>query len=142
MAAFEIGERVARDVTFDEEGIRNFATLAGDESKLHHDAAFAEGTRFGGLIASATQYTALLMGMVATMITQRGAGLGLEFAFQFRKAVRAGQIMRLEWEITAVEPAPKLGGDFVHLTGRMVGPGGEIAVTASAKILVMPETAL
>ncbi len=142
MAVYEVGERVSREVTFDADGIQSFATLAGDDNKLHHDAAFAAGTRFRGLIASGTHYTALLMGLAAALVTRRSAGLGLEFTFQFRKAIRAGQTMRLEWEITAIEPAPRLGGDIAHLAGRIVEPGGKVAVTAAGKVLVLPEDAV
>jgi acyl dehydratase len=137
MTVYQVGERFSREVTFDADSIRSFATLAGDHNPLHHDLAYASRSRFGGLIASG----ALLMGMVATHLSRGTMALGVEFSLRFRKAVRAGQTLRLEWTITAVEPEPRIGGDFVYLEGRMVDAGGITYVTASATCLVIPEAA-
>jgi acyl dehydratase len=139
MATYQVGERFAREVTFDADSIRSSATLAGDHNPLHHDPAYASRSRFGGLIASGAQYGALLMGLGATHLTRGTMALGVEFSFRFRKAVRAGQTLRLEWTITAVESKPRIGGDFVYLEGRMIDAGGITYVTASATCLVIPE---
>jgi acyl dehydratase len=93
------------------------------------------------LIASGTQYGALLMGMVGTHLSRGTMALVVEFSLPCRKAVRAGQTLRLEWTITAVEPKPSLGGDFVRLKGRIVDPSGVVYVTASATCVVTPDTA-
>ncbi len=141
MATLQIGESFARDITFDADGIRAFASLAGDQNPLHHDADYASRSKFGGLIASGTQYGALLMGMVATHLTRDAMALGVEFGFRFRKAVHAGQTLRLAWTITAIEPRPTLGGDFVHLSGRVTDADGTTYVTATATCLVLPPMA-
>jgi acyl dehydratase len=67
--------------------------------------------------------------------------LGVEFGLRCRKAVRAGQTLRLEWTITAVEPKPRIGGDFVYLRGRMIDTDGITYLTASATCLVTPDAA-
>jgi len=141
MTTYHVGECFSREITFDAHSIRSFATLAGDHNPLHHDQAYASRSRFGGLIASGTQYGALLMGMVGTHLTRGTMALGVEFSLRCRKAVRAGQTLRLEWTITAVEPKPTLGGDFVRLKGRMVDAGGITYLTASATCLVTPDAA-
>lgn len=140
--SYKVGETTSQLVTFDAESVRQFATLAGDRSPLHHDDEFAKTTRFGGLIVSGTHYSALMMGMVATFLTERNAGLGLEFAFQFRKAVRVGQTVRMEWRIASVEPNPKLKGDVIGLEGSLVDEYGEVYVLAQSKSLSIPNDLL
>jgi acyl dehydratase len=141
MTTYQVGERFSRDVTFDADSIRSFATLAGDHNPLHHDQAYASRSRFGGLIASGTHFGALLMGMVGTHLSSGTMALGVEFSLRCRKAVRTGQTLRLVWSIIAVVPKPMLGGDFVRLKGRMVDAGGITYLTAAATCLVTPDAA-
>jgi acyl dehydratase len=139
-----VGHRVTRTVTFDAAAIRAFATAAGDANPLHHDADFAATTRFGGLIASGTHHGALMMGLVATELTRHGTGVGLDFSLSFRKPVPAGSTMRLEWEVTATEPAPRLGGTIAHLAGRVTDVAtGAVVTLATGKCLMLdaPATA-
>jgi acyl dehydratase len=82
-----------------------------------------------------------MMGMIATHFTREGAALGLGFSFQFRKPVHAGETVRLEWQITEIEPKPSLGGDVITLAGRIIGNGARVAVRATATVLVLPQTA-
>lgn len=116
--------------------------MAGDMSPLHHDEEFAKTTRFGGLIVSGTHYSAMMMGMVATFLTQKSAGLGLEFEFQFRKAVAVGETVRMEWRIVAVDENPKLRGDIITLEGFLLSENEEICVLAKSKSLSMPKESL
>ncbi len=133
-----VGHHFSRTVTFDEASIRAFATAAGDLNPLHHDATFAAASRFGGIIASGTHHGALMMGLVATELTRFGAGVGLDFALSFRKPLPAGATMRLMWEVTATEPAPRLGGTIAHLAGRMTDAAtGVVVLTATGKCLML-----
>ena len=133
-----VGHSFSRTVTFDEASIRAFAQAAGDENPLHHDPAFAEASRFGGIIASGTHHGALMMGLVATELTRLGAGVGLEFGLSFRKPLPAGATMRLEWEVTAIEKAPRLGGVIAHLAGKVTDAAtGVVVMTATGKCLML-----
>ena len=137
--SYKVGETTSQTVTFDVDSVRQFATLAGDMSPLHHDEEFAKASRFGGLIVSGTQYSAMMMGMVATFLTERRTtGLGLEFEFQFRKAVAVGETVRMEWRIVTVEANPKLKGDIITLEGSLLNAHGEICVLAKSKSLSIP----
>lgn len=138
MHDYKIGETFSRTITFDAEAIKQFATLAGDENPLHHDEQLATASRFGGLIASGTHYSALMMGMIATHFTRQGAALGLGFSFQFRKPVHAGETVRLEWRITEIERKPSLRGDVITLAGWITGQDGRPAVRATASVLALP----
>jgi len=73
-----------------------FAHAAGDPNPVHHDAAYAATTRFRRLLASGPQTTAHLMGLTASHFSKRGAMLGLEFWFRFRRPVYADETITLE----------------------------------------------
>lgn len=133
-AVLAIGQRFQRLFHFDEAGISAFASAAGDTNPLHHDREAAGRSRFGGIIASGTHYTALMMGLVADHFTHDGEAVGLEFSFQFKKAVPAGSTMVAEWTIIEVERNDKLGGYIVHLSG-VLSRGEVVHVTTAGKIL-------
>ncbi|SIT42910.1 MaoC domain protein dehydratase [Paraburkholderia ribeironis] len=141
-SSYKVGETISKAVTFDAYSVRQFATLAGDMSPLHHDEDFARSTRFGGLIVSGTQYSAIMMGMVATFLTQRNAGLGLEFEFHFRKAVAVGDTVLMEWRIVTIEPSLKLKGDVISLEGHLLNGTSEVCVVARSRSLSMPKESL
>ncbi|HEO1695234.1 TPA: MaoC family dehydratase [Pseudomonas aeruginosa] len=141
-SSFKVGESVSKMVVFDDAAVRSFAVSTGDMSPLHHDAKFASSTRFGGLIVSGGQLSALMMGMVATFLTARRAGLGLEFDFKFKKAVVAGESFTAEWRIVAIEPTAKYGGDVIELEGAVVNGKGEACVAARSRCLSLLEEML
>ena len=134
---FELGESFRRELSFDADSIRHFATMCGDTNPLHHDEAYARGTRFGGLIASGGHYSALMMGAVAEYLTSRGGSVGLEFSFAFKKAVPAGSRLMLTWTITEVTPKESLGGYLLRLEGVLSDSDGALHVRATCKALAM-----
>jgi len=139
-AKFQVGEIFERVVTFDEAGARAFARLVGDENPIHHDEAFAAQSRFGGLIISGTQSVAYLMAMTATFVSARGAALGLEYGFRFRKGVRMGETVKLSWVVTDITPKPGLG-DIVSFDASLtVLSSGDVAVTGWGKCALVKET--
>ncbi len=131
-----VGDRISNRVTLSEAGIAEFARLCGDANPLHTDPAYAARTRFGGIIASGPQYASLFMGLVASHFSRGGAMLGLEFSFQFRKAVRAGDTLEMTWEVVAVEPKDRLNGDLVSLRGVITNQAGAEVLGATGKVLV------
>ncbi len=132
-----VGETFSKEVQFDAPGIAEFATLCGDTNPLHHDAAYAAASRFGGIIASGPQVTSLLMAMVAAFLASRGPGVGLGFNFRLRSAVRAGETVTLRWRVTAVKEKRSLGGHVISLEGEAVRPDGAVAVAATGEVLGM-----
>ena len=56
-ASFNVGDTFGKSWQFDEESVKQFATLTGDMNPLHHDSELAAKSRFKRLIVSATQYT-------------------------------------------------------------------------------------
>ena len=132
-----VGETFSKEVTFDAPGIAQFATLCGDTNPLHHDAAYAAGSRFGGIIACGPQVTSFLMAMVAAFFSPLGPGLG--FNFRLRSAVRAGEAVTMRWRITGVQAKRSLRGHVISLEGEVVRPNGAMAVTATGEVLGMDE---
>ena len=129
-------DRFAAEVTITREDAADYARRAGDDNPIHHDKAYAAGTRFRRPIASGAQTTGLLMGLTATHFSRGSAMLGLDFWFRFRRPVFVDETVRLEWLVVAVRPAPRLGGDVVELRGRLRNAAGETAVGAKGRVLV------
>jgi acyl dehydratase len=139
--AVTIGESFSRTVTLDAQTIHEFALAAGDHNPLHHDAAFAQGTRFGGIIASGTHYVALIMGLVATHFTSKGqAAAGMEFSFQLKKPVRAGDTITLTWTVADITPKESLKGDILTLNGTITTMDNVLVLTCIGKIVLFHAT--
>jgi 3-hydroxybutyryl-CoA dehydratase len=132
-----MGETALKSVTLDEAAIRAFAASCGDFNPLHHDAEYAKGTRFGGLIACGPHYLSLLMGLMATHYTAHGPQVGIDFSTQFRKPVRPGDTIELKWVVTAIEPKAK--GDVVTLDGTITNQHGETVLTSVGKLMAFRE---
>jgi acyl dehydratase len=129
-------ERFATEVTLTPAMVSSYAHGVGDTNPVHHDAAFAAGTRYGRPIASGTHTTALLLGLTASHYSKGAAMVGLEFWVRFRRPIFADETIRLEWLVVRVTPNEKLGGDVVELRGRIRNQSGQTALGAKGRILV------
>jgi acyl dehydratase len=129
-------ERFSSEITLSPEAVAAFAHAAGDDNPVHHDPEFASGTRYGRLIASGTQTTAMLLGLTAKHFSKRAAMVGLEFWVRFRRPIYADETIRLEWMVIKVSPNEKLQGEIVELRGRIRGQSGETALGAKGRILL------
>lgn len=139
---FTVGQVLEAPIVFTPDSVRAFATLTNDTNPLHHDADLASATRFGGLIASGTQTTGLLLGSLANHIFPENASLGLGCSFRLRKAVPADAALVARWTVRSIVPKPSLQGVIVELDGGLVDQKGTVFVDASATIAVMPHEAL
>lgn len=137
MRRASIGERFTDTVTLTADDIRAFAASVGDTNPLHHDAAIAGRSRFGGLIASGTHSAALLMALTASHFSKHAQPLGLDFSLRFHKAVHAGDVLQLAWTVTRVQWKESLGGDLVSLVGEARNARDEVVLAATATLLVM-----
>ena len=129
-------ERFSSEVTLTPAAVVAFASAAGDDNPIHHDAAFAAASRFGKPTASGPHTTALLLALTAAHFSKKGAMLGLEFWVRFRRPVYADETIRLEWLVIKVTPNAKLRGEIVELRGRIRGEDGRTAVGARGRVLV------
>jgi acyl dehydratase len=124
-------------VSFDAESIPRVAAEIGDDNPLHHDAAWAATTRFGGLIASGGHTIAAMLAPTATFVNERSNSLGLEFWFRLRRAVRAGSTMTLEWRIVAIAAKPRLKGHVLDMAGTLREADGALAIEATCTALAL-----
>lgn len=134
----KIGEHIVEQRVLTVEEIDRFAALCGDMNPLHHDEDYARQTRFGGVVACGPQVTSLMMGMAATYFSHEGAMLGLEFTFCFRKAVKAGERITMDWEILSSVYKASLHGEIVCLQGTATQQG-EVVLEGQGKILALDE---
>lgn len=141
ISPFKIGEEISREVTFETDAIKHFATLVGDMNPLHHDEEFAKSSRYGGVIASGTHTSSAMMGVIASFISGRASAVGLVFSFKMKKAIRAGEKARIVWRIVSIEYKASLGGDIVTFEGEMLNADGQIAVSATCGNLIFKNKA-
>lgn len=119
-----------------EREVAEFAASIGDWNPLHHNREYAARSRYGGIIASGPQTTALLMGLVATHFSQLGPMVGLDFSFQFYAGTPANVTLAFDWLVIRSEPTSSKKGDIVELRGRVKTPTGKTVVGAKGRILV------
>lgn len=131
-----IGEKIVSQTRLNETQISQFAHSCGDTNPLHHDPEYARQTRFGSIIVCGPHITSLMMGMLAKHFSQDTAMVGLECAFQFLKAIKAQELIALEWEVIATEYKDSLNGEIVDFQGKVTNELKVEAVTGSARILV------
>jgi acyl dehydratase len=132
-----VGDTAEKTVTLTEQAIIDFALQTGDLNPLHSDRVYAEGTRFGGIIACGGQVVALFMGLVATTFSPKGAMLGLELTFRNPSPTYPNQELRIKLEVLAVEYHPKLNGDLATITGGIFKSAGDPVFLSDGKIVVM-----
>ena len=136
-----VGEAISRQVRYTREDIAHFAQLTLDENPLHRNAAMAQRTRFGEIVASGQQTAALLTGMLATHFSRSDDGLAREMLclnmnFAFKGPVFAEQDIVLRWRVTNIEPSAKLNGLLAHLDGSAAVARGKPLVVARGTILL------
>jgi acyl dehydratase len=134
-----IGETFSSTLDLSVDSIKEFATLVNDLNPLHHDEAYAAQSRFGGLIASGTQPTAYFMALLATHFSTYAQPLGLEFDIKLKKAVHAHDSLTITWQVRDAHWKPSLNGDLTVLEGSVVNQRGELMLTGTSTILVMPK---
>ena len=70
-----VGEKLSRAVRYSRDDIAAFARISGDENPLHTDTVMAQRARFGEIIASGQQTSAIMMGMLATYFSRNDDGI-------------------------------------------------------------------
>jgi predicted Fe-S protein YdhL (DUF1289 family) len=133
-----VGERMEATLELPPDSIKSFATLVNDQNPLHHDDTYAEASRFGSLIASGTQPTAHLMAMLATHFSAYAQPLGLEFGIKLVHAVKANDVLNMNWQVVDAHWKTSLNSDLVKLEGEALNQLGETVVKATATIVVTP----
>jgi acyl dehydratase len=104
----EVGSRATWTRRVTAEDVESFARITGDRNPLHFDAAFAEATRFGGLVAQG----GLAAGLFNALVAMELPGPGSVFLHQ-------------EWDY----PAPVYVGDTVTAEAEVIGARADKPIT-------------
>jgi acyl dehydratase len=129
------GDHATKELLLTREDLLRMAAELGDPNPLHHDDEKAARSRFGGLIAAGGHVIGLLTSFGAAFTTAHGPCVGLEFSFQLRRGVPPGTLMRMRWEVLAVEWSERMRGQLVSLAGEAQDGEGELLVRATGKVL-------
>ncbi len=132
----QVGESFSETLALTPEDTKAFSRAARDLNPLHVDEAFAAASRYGRLTVSGTQMAAHLMALTATHFSKRGEVVGLDFSVRFHKAIHADERITLTWEVIAATPTSSGRADVVEMKGRVVNGQGELAVAATARVMV------
>ena len=136
-----VGEKVTRRMRYSRDDIAQFARMSLDENPLHLDSMVAQRARFGEIVASGQQTSAILMGMLATHYSRSDDGVPrqmicLNMNFAFKAPVFAEQEIVLQWKVSSVTANVKLKGFVGLLDGHASVARGKPAVVARGTILV------
>lgn len=134
-----VGHEFRLEVVFDELSIRQFAKLSGDFNPVHHDVEFATKSRFRSLIASGSQISSVILGFVASYVSERVPSVGLGLEVRFRKAIHVGEHSIVIARVESIESKATLGGDYMVIKADLINSKGEVAVSATAPCLIFKE---
>jgi 3-hydroxybutyryl-CoA dehydratase len=135
MSRYDVGSSFERRVRWTREEIVAFATATGDMNPMHHDAAYAQTTRFGDLIPAGGHIVAAMMALCGSQATKDEPGVGLEFTFTLLGGARPDEEIVIRWNVVGSEESTKPRGTLVHLRGEARGDGERLLVSAIAKTL-------
>jgi len=113
----EVGFQFEKEIELTKEEITTFAKLSGDMNPLHYDVEAARASRFGGIIASGPQSSALFMGTIATYLAPGYTMLGMKIDGEFLAPVYPDLDLRIRWIVTRVTPKAKLNGYIATAEG-------------------------
>jgi acyl dehydratase len=130
------GDTIAKHHRYDAADIADFAHRSGDRNPVHHDAAFSARSRFGTRIAPAEQTIALMIGMAASWLAERGTAIGLGCSFRFTAAVREGDELQLQWRVTDTYFKDSLRGTIVVFDGSATNQDGLVAMRGRLEMLL------
>jgi acyl dehydratase len=130
------GDSVSRHHRYDAADIADFAHRAGDHNPVHHDDAAGARSRFGKRIAAAEQTIALMLGLAASWLAERGTAIGLGCSFRFTAGIREGDTLELSWRVTDTYFKNSLGGVIVCFEGAATNQDGLVAMRGNLEMLL------
>ena len=104
MAVIRVGDRIAHDFVVDEAAMRTFASVSGDDSRIHTSPAFARQRGYTDVIV----YGGIMLSHLSRVLGTKlpGAnGTSTKWAINYRQPLYVGEEARLELEVTHTSPA-------------------------------------
>ena len=129
--AFSIGERATITRTITTEDIEAFAQLSGDNSPIHVDADYAQGTFFGGRIAHGALVAGVVSAVLGTMLPGPGA-IYMSQQMRFIAPVRPGDTITARVEVSDWD---NLKGRVTVLT-EVTNQDGARVITGEARLVM------
>lgn len=127
---FEIGAKyVSQGRTITEADVAAFAGLSGDYNPLHTDAKFAATTPFGERIAHGMLTVAISTGMSNWTGIFAGTTIALlEQNIKYTGAVKFGDTVHLEMEVTGKKETSKPDRGIITLAAKMLNDADQVVV--------------
>ncbi|RIK31397.1 MAG: dehydratase [Anaerolineae bacterium] len=137
---FNVGEKITTEKrTITEADIMQFATLTGDDNRIHTDPEFSKTTPFGKQIAHGVLGLSYALGLA----WQTGILDGTVIAFReinewkFVKPVFIGDAIYAEMETTETKALPRIGGGSVKISVEIKNQDGEVCHRGMWTVLMM-----
>jgi 3-hydroxybutyryl-CoA dehydratase len=132
---FAVGDRFGTDIPVTSRHLADGADLIGDHNPLHVDPDFAAGSRFGGTILHGVLTSALMSAPFGNLVAGTAIGY-LEHNARFLAPVRAGDTLRVTWQVVGLVPKPAHGGGIVVAECEARNQHQELVATATGKMMV------
>lgn len=135
---FDVGKIfISQGRTVTESDVVTFAGLSGDFNPLHTDAEFGKKTPFGERIAHGMLTVAMSTGMANWTGIFEGTTLALmEQVIRYRGAVKFGDTIHLELEVSEKKPTSKPDRGIVRFNTRICNQRDEIVVDGEWTLLM------
>ncbi|MEK6224511.1 MAG: MaoC family dehydratase [Candidatus Dadabacteria bacterium] len=131
-----IGFSFEKTITLSKEDISTFARLSGDFNPLHHDEETGKSSRFGSIIASGPQSSALFMGTIATYLAPGYLVMGMRIEGEFRAPIKPDLELQIRWVVKTVVPKPRLNGYIVTNEGGIYDKDEELLWSKGTALII------
>lgn len=130
-----VGEWAERARRIEPEDIERFTAISGDRNPIHYDEAFAQSTRFGGIVVQGGLITAILNAVVAEGLPGPGT-VFLHVEWDFRAPARPGDTITGRVEVVDVrddKPVTRLRTTVTRDDGVVCVEGTAVCYTVGAR---------
>ncbi len=130
----KVGETASIERTVTTQDIQLFAVLSGDVNPQHLDAAYADASRFHGVIAHGMLGGALISAVLGTRLPGPGT-VYVSQSLNFLHPVRVGDSLHVSVTVRARDAQTKR----LHLACRCTNQAGEDVITGEAEVIAPTE---
>ena len=128
--------------TVTEADVVSFAALSGDWNAIHTDAEFAAKGMFGERIAHGLLGLSIASGQAVRLGFMEGTVLAfMGVDWQFRKAIKIGDTIRVHAEVSELKKMPRLGGGIVTFKVQILNQHDEAVQRGTWTVLVKSKPA-
>ncbi|MCH8030184.1 MAG: dehydratase [Candidatus Dadabacteria bacterium] len=133
------GDTFQEALTITEAHLSHAAGLFNDYNALHTDEPNMQRSRFGKRIAHGALTFGLMVGVYSKVFYDTDIST-VEASISFTAPIYINDTITFRWEVSELEPKPKLDGGLVTLRGEAINQDGTVTAKTSAKLLVGNDT--